>query len=130
MKTRVLDTCILLDIWHGRSPSSIRVRSDKAAREAAAAWLKRYPGDAILTPVRLEFLGGTRDKDELRLADLFLNEFEVLDKGKVLAEDWQAAERYVRWIREKGRTRGAIDGLIRALCDRLNADLNTHDSGM
>jgi predicted nucleic acid-binding protein len=130
MKNRVLDTCILFDIWHGRSPSKIRVRSDKTASTAALTWLKKYPNDAIVTPVRLEFLGGTKDKDELRLADLFLAEFEVLDEGRVLVEDWREAERFARRIREKGRSRGAIDCLILAICERLNADLYTHDTGM
>lgn len=131
MKTRVLDTCILLDIWHGRSPSKIKVRSKKkTARSAARTWLKKYRSDGILTPIRLEFLGGVQSKDELKLADLFLAEFELLDEGKVLIEDWRLAERYARWIRDKGRARGAIDSLILAICERLNADLFTRDSGM
>ena len=130
MKNRVLDTCILIDIWHGRSASKIRVRSDETAREAAQTWLKKFPNDGILTPIRLEFVGGTKDKDDLRLADIFLTEFELLDEGSVLVEDWREAERRARWIREKGRTRGALDSLIRAICDRLNADLYTHDTGI
>ncbi len=81
MKNRVIDTNILIDIWHGRSPSKIRVRSDETAHEAAKAWIKKYPNDAILTPIKLEFLGGTKDKDDLRLADIFLTEFEILDGG-------------------------------------------------
>jgi predicted nucleic acid-binding protein len=130
MKDRVLDTCILIDIWHGRSPSRVRVRSEETARSAAQAWLKKYPRDAILTPIRLEFYGGTRDKDDLRLAGLFLDEFDLLDEGKVLVEDWRAAERYARWVRGEGRARGALDSLIRAICDRVGAELNTHDTGI
>ena len=130
MKKRVLDTCILIDIWHGQSASKIRVRSDETARAAARSWLKLRPNDAILTPIQLEFIGGTRDKDELRLADIFLAEFELLDEGIVLVEDWREAERRARWIRAKGRTRGAFDCLIRAICDRLNAELDTRDTGM
>lgn len=130
MKKRVLDTCISIDIWHGQSVSRIRVRSDETARAAARAWLKLRPNDAILTPIQLEFIGGTRDKDELRLADIFLAEFELLDEGIVLVEDWREAERRARWIRAKGRARGAFDCLIRAICDRLNAELDTHDTGI
>lgn len=130
MKNRVLDTCILLDIWHGRSPSKIRVRSDAEARSAPKEWLKKYPNDAILTPIRLEFLGGTRDKDDLRLADVFLDEFAVIDHKKVLHQDWDEAERIARRIRDLGRSRGAIDSLVRAICKRINADLYTVDTGM
>ena len=130
MKKRVLDTCILIDIWHGQSASKIRVRSDETARAAARAWLKLRPNDAILTPIQLEFIGGTRDKDELRLSELFLGEFELLDEGKVLVGDWQEAERFARRIKGEGRARDAVDCLILAICKRLNADLDTHDTGM
>ena len=130
MKNRVLDTCVLIGIWQGRSPSKIRVRSDETAREAARAWLKRYPNDAILTPIKLELLGGAKDKDDLRLHDIFLGEFDVLDEGHILSEDWIAAERRARWIREKGRMRDAVDCLIWAICERLNTDLYTYDTGI
>jgi predicted nucleic acid-binding protein len=46
----------------------------------------------------------------------------------VLNEDWIEAERSARRVREKGRSRGAIDCLIRAICKRVNADLYTHDT--
>jgi hypothetical protein len=82
MKDRVLDTCILINIWHGRNPSKIRVRSDETARTAAQAWLKEYPRDAILVPIRLEFIGGTSSKDDLRLADLFLGSSSYSTKAK------------------------------------------------
>ena len=64
------------------------------------------------------------------MADIFLAEFELLDGGQVLTEDWEEAERIARRIRGKGRARGAIDCLILAICDRLNADLYSHDTGM
>ena len=130
MKRRVLDTNVLIDIWHGRWPGGKPVRSEESAVAEARKWLKKYPNDGILTPIRLEFIGGTRDKDELRLADLFLGEFELLDGGTILAEDWTEAERIARRIGRKGRPRGTIDCLVRAICDRLNADLYTRDTGM
>ena len=130
MKRRVLDTNVLLEIWHGRWPGGKPVRSDESAVAEAQKWLKKFPNDGILTPIRLEFIGGTRDKDELRLAELFLDEFELLDEEIILAEDWDEARRIARRVGRNGRARGAIDCLIRALCDRLNADLYTRDSGM
>lgn len=129
VRNRVIDTCVMLDIWHGRTPSKIRVRSKKTARSAAKKWLESHPNDVILTPIRLELIGGSRDADELQLTLLFLDEFEVLDRGRILDEDWRAAERYARWIRGNGRSRGALDSLMLAVCDRLNADFFTHDTG-
>src|SRR6266545_3898352 len=108
MKTRVLDTNILVEIWHGRWQGGKPVRSEESAAEEPRKWLKKYPNDAILTPIKLELLGGTKDKDDLRLHDIFLAEFELLDEGNVLVEDWLKAERIARRIKGKGRARGAI----------------------
>lgn len=130
MKNRVLDTNVLINIWHGKAPEGKPVRSDEAARAEPLKWLKRFPADGIVTPVRLEFVGGTREKDELRLADLFLAEFDLLDGGIVLPEDWDEAQRIARRIRGSGRARDAIDCVIRAICDRINADLYTFDTGI
>lgn len=130
MKSRVLDTNILIELWHGRLPGVKPVRSEESATEVPRKWLKMYPNDGILTPVRLEFLGGTRNKDELKLAVIFLGKFDLLDEGEVLPEDWEEAERVARRIKGKGRARDAIDCLILAICKRINADLYTRDTGI
>lgn len=130
MKPRVLDTNILIEIWHGRWRGGKPVRTEELAAEEPRKWLKKYPNDGILTPVRLEFLGGVRDKDELRLADIFLAEFPLFDDGEVLNQDWQEAERLARRVPRNGRARGAVDCLIAAICKRLNADLSTNDTGI
>lgn len=130
MKHRVLDTNILIEIWHGKWPGGKPVRSDEAAVAEPKKWRAKHPHDGIVTPVRLEFLGGARDKDELRLSDLFLSGFEVLDDGTVTRADWDGADRYARRIKGKGRARDAIDCLVRAICDRLNADVYTRDTGI
>jgi predicted nucleic acid-binding protein len=107
------------------------VRSEESASEEPTKWLKKYPNDGIVFPVRLEFIGGTRNKDELELASIFLGKFDLLDEGTVLVEDWDEAERFAKRIKGKsGRARGAIDCLIRAICKRIKADLYTRDSGM
>ncbi len=130
MKNRVLDTNVLIKIWHGRWPGGKPVRSEASAVAEPRKWLKKFPNDGTLTPIGLEFIGGTRDKDELRLSELFLGEFELLDEGKVLVGDWREAERFARRIKGEGRARDAVDCLILAICKRLNADLDTHDTGM
>ena len=95
-RPRVIDTNVLVRLWRGLAPSRGRVVSRDSADEAVQTWLGLYKLDVIVTPVRLEFLGGTRDRDELKLADYFLSLFPLLDRGRVLPEDWIVAERYAR----------------------------------
>ena len=127
MKRRVLDTNVLVTLWHSGSG---RVDSERAAEAVAHGWLAEHPRDAIVTPVRLEFLGGTRSRDELRVAEGFLGLFDLLDGGRVLPEDWHVAERYAKRVPFAPRPRGAIDCLILAICVRLNASLYTFDGGI
>lgn len=129
MADRVLDTTVLIKIWRGDTPGIRRPNSEGTARAAAVAWLRQSPNSVIVTPVRIEFLVGARDKDELRLYDAFLSPFRVLDEGRVIPQDWEMAERYARWIPPSGRFRGAMDCLILAICDRLHAELQTEDKG-
>lgn len=130
MANRVLDTNVLINIWRGQTPGIRRSDSEKSAQAAAEKWLRLSPDDVILTPVRMEFLVGARDRDELKMYDAFLDVFRVLDGGRVLPEDWKEAERYARRIPFDGRHRDAMDCLILAVCDRLNAELRTDDTGM
>jgi predicted nucleic acid-binding protein len=130
MGARVIDTNVLIWLWHGRPPATRPVRSEETADAAATAWLRAHPGDAILTPVRLEFLAGTRDKEEQRLADRFLSHFKVLDGGRVLPDDWKRAEHFVRRVRGTGTARQLVDCLLLAICDRLHAELHTRERGL
>jgi len=106
------------------------VNSVSTAVEAAQRWLRNFPNDAIITPVRLEMLGGVLNRDHLIWTEAFLNEFDLMDDGKVLLEDWREAERLARRVPSIFRPRGALDCLIRAICLRLHAELYTDDTGM
>ena len=86
MARRVLDHNVVLGIWHGRGPSRKPVRSEETARLAARGWLREHPEDGLVTPVRLEFIAGTKDREEQRLGDLFLGEFPLFDDGRILPE--------------------------------------------
>ncbi|HET6572946.1 MAG TPA: PIN domain-containing protein [Fimbriiglobus sp.] len=125
----MIDHNVVLGNWHGRGPGRKPVRSEETARQAARSWLREHPEDGLVTPVRLEFIAGTKDREEQRLGDLFLGEFPLFDDGRILPEDWGAAERFARRIRGTGGARGVIDCLILALCVRLHADLYSLDKG-
>ena len=86
-----------------------------------------YQSNAIVTPVFLEFIGGVRSAAELQLAETYLNQFHVVDNGKVLEEDWQEAERIARRVPRDGTPRQLGDCLIRAIANRLRYDVSTID---
>ncbi|MGL6097232.1 MAG: PIN domain-containing protein [Fimbriiglobus sp.] len=130
MAGRVIDTNKLIPRWRGTRPSPGPVRSAESARAAARTWLSLSPNDGILTPVRVEFLAGIRDKDELQWADVFLAEFVLFDGGRVLPEDWQEAERLARRVPRDGRPRGTLDCVILAICNRLNLGFSSDDTGL
>lgn len=130
MARRVIDSNILMGLWRGDRPSPGRVRSKETARAAALSWLRVAPDDGIITPVRLEFLVGARDRDELDLYDYFLSHFKLLDDGRIIEQDWREAERLARWIPAGGVPRGAMDWLIRAVCNRLRVELKSKDAGV
>jgi predicted nucleic acid-binding protein len=81
----------------------------------------------LVTPVVIEFLAGVRGRHELELADKFLSEFAVLDDGNVVPSDWQEARRLARRVPQDGTRRQLGDCLIRAIANRLRADVLTLD---
>lgn len=83
--------------------------------------------DAILTPIYIEFIAGTRSSNELDLARAFLGEFDRIDKGEITSQDWREAERYASRVPEDGHARGLVDCLIKAIAKRLRMDIDTSD---
>ena len=130
MRGRVIDSNVVIALWHGRPPSPVAVRSEQTARQVAGWWLNAHPDDGLLTPVRLELLGGGQSKDEVRLTEYFLDQFPLFDSGVVLAEDWATAIRLAKRVPHDRRPRGAVDCILRALCQRLHLDLETGDTGV
>ncbi len=130
MSRRVLDTNILVSYWgyrrQGRRYEDIQT-SD--ARSWAQALIKFYRGDAIVTPIYIEYLAGQPTARAVGLAEAYLGEFEVIDQGSILDEDWEDAIRIARRIPPLGNLRQMGDCLIRAICNRLNHEVISTDSG-
>lgn len=130
---RILDTSVLIRCWQQQhnilSKRGVKLEDFTAAdAEAWADNLIELHGNAeIVTPVRLEFLAGTRNPHELRLATAFLNRFHITDKGNVTAADWQAAEQQALRIPPDGKPRDLGDCLISAIARRLRRDVFTLD---
>ncbi len=126
MSRNVLDTSVLLDHWHQRRKKT-RGLSEAGVRKWAQELAKVHETRAIVTPVKLEFICGATSKQEMQLSDVFLREFEIVDQGRILAEDWQEAERIARRVPRTGKRRQLGDCLVRAIANRLRHEVISHD---
>ncbi len=122
-RPRILDTNVLINHWRrldtkNRTPSEIRVHAGK---------LIEFEGTKlIVSPVLIEFLVGAKTSEDLELYKVYLEPFEVLDKGEIPRQDWEEAKRLAQWIR-KHRGRKLGDCLIEAIAKRFNGDIITGD---
>lgn len=125
---KVFDTSMLIWAWHRqRGHRPIAGVPESEARSWPDELTDLYATDAIVTPVRIEFLAGVRDAHELRLARAFMERFRTIDDGHVLAGDWAHAERLAERVPRDGRPRQLGDCLIRAIAARLRHDVLTRE---
>jgi predicted nucleic acid-binding protein len=130
VRVKIFDTNKLIKQWR-QSRKRPLVEYGRADVEGWAQELIRiYQTNYILTPVYLEFVGGVADRHEMELAKLFLGTFVILDGGIIRPEDWTKARQLAERIPPDGRSRGAIDCLIKAITIRLRCDILTDDGGM
>src|SRR5262249_40202439 len=127
MTQQILDTSVLIRQWRRREGLATRPLTKTAVLGWAKELVKSYGTQRILTPVKLEFICGVRNKTELQLAVAFLNAFEVADHGNILAVDWQDAARIARRVPRSGRPRQLGDCLVRAIANRLRLDVISFD---
>lgn len=129
MPRKVLDTSVLVRYWR-RHMGNLRL-ADVTTKDSEA-WgnelARLYDGSAIVTPVFVEFVAGATTARELKLAQAYLRPFELLDKRAISAADWSEAERISQRVPRDGKPRHLGDCLIRAIANRLRADVITHDS--
>jgi predicted nucleic acid-binding protein len=127
----VLDTSVLIRHWRARRTGKSWAQVKDTDAEAWASLLIEIEDtNAIVTPVRIEFLCGVRDQWELGLARAYLKPFHSIDKGKTLVADWREAQRLAERAPRNGRPRDLGDCLIKAIASRLNHQVRTFDAGM
>jgi predicted nucleic acid-binding protein len=130
MPKRVFDTSRLINHWK-RYPKQLE-KTDAEAEKWGMELIRIENTDAIVTPVELEMLGGDENERDRQLTRAYLKPFRVIDKGRILKEDWDEARRLIVRIpnRPKPRARGLVDCLIRAIATRLNHEVLSDDKGM
>jgi predicted nucleic acid-binding protein len=123
---------MLIGGWHAALKKCRRVLSE-CGKDDAREWAEQVIEDLrcsnIATPIVIEFLAGARSSHELELARAFLKKFTVVDKGRILADDWVVARQLAEVIPPSGRPRQLGDCLIKAIVKRLKYDLFTKDQG-
>jgi predicted nucleic acid-binding protein len=127
MARRVIDTSVLCSFWHRRSAGR---RLNDVSTHDVKRWaqeLIEVRGNAIVTPVGIEFLAGARKRRELELFRAFLGCFEIIDNGEISSDDWRAARRLAERIPRDGKPRHLGDCLIRAIARRLKCEVDTSD---
>jgi predicted nucleic acid-binding protein len=123
MSKRILDSEIL--IRHDNKMT--KARTVVAVRAHARQLIDFQETKWILSPIRIEFLCGARDRHEFQLYAAYLEQFEVLDQKNIPARDWSEAERRAQWVKESGGRRKLGDCLIQAIAERLHAEVVTMD---
>src|SRR5258708_2773975 len=98
MRRFILDTSVLISHWKKCAGKSIQDKKPADAEKWARALIQTEETDAILTPVYIEMIAGTRNQQESRLTTSFLGQFTILDRGDILREDWQVARRLAERI--------------------------------
>jgi predicted nucleic acid-binding protein len=130
VRKRILDSNKLINHWHAawtKAKNSRRQLTTADVKQWAQDLIATAQNNAILTPIYLEFIAGTRSSNELELARAFLQEFERIDKGEIRSQDWHEAERYASQVPRDGRPRDLVDCLIKAVAKRLRMDIDTAD---
>jgi predicted nucleic acid-binding protein len=128
-----------------------KLRSDSRradAEQLARRLIEIYDTKAIVSPVEIEVLAGVRDPHELKLTEVFLGQFEIIDQRHIPPQDWEQASRIAKRVlrydrdvsrRDRKRRRQANpktelrqlgDCLITAIANRLHYEPITDDKGM
>ena len=129
MPRRVLDSNVLINHWgFRRQRRQFEDIAEDEAREWARQLIALHTTNAIATPIYIEYLVGQPTAQAVKLAEAYLGEFDVVDRGKILEEDWKDAIRIARRVPPRGNLRQLGDCLIRAICNRLRYEVVSTDA--
>ena len=129
MARKIFDTSALIRHWHdcgGASPSG---KTPADAAKWAQDLITIHDTDAIVTPVFVEFIAGVTNSVELTLTRAYLEQFKVIDAGKITVEDWEETRRLAQRIPPTSKRRQLGDCLIAAIGKRLHYDVIRFDKG-
>jgi predicted nucleic acid-binding protein len=126
-KKLILDTSELLNWWHERRSEFGGILTPAVAEDWARQLIQKHDTNAIVTPVYLEVMAGTRSKKEHELMRAYLRPFVCVDEQKIIPRDWQEALRLAQRVPRNQRPRDLGDCLIRAIANRLNCNVFTRD---
>jgi predicted nucleic acid-binding protein len=123
MTRRILDTAVLISHYNKMTI----LKSADTVKAHARLLINLQRTNWILSPVKIEFLCGSRDRAEFKLYSAYLEPFDVLDRRSIPPLDWREAERRAQWIKQDGSRRKLGDCLILAIAERLHAEVITND---
>lgn len=126
----VLDTSVSISFWRQQRAKNAKQKLTEKDARTWARKLIQLQNDAIVSPVAIEFLSGSRNRDELRLFRAFIGEFNVIDRGAIPATDWEKARQQAERVPRDGRPRQLGDCLIRAIATRLHHEVFSLDAGI
>jgi predicted nucleic acid-binding protein len=129
MKKLVLDTNVLIRFWRQSRSKPPARNTARQARAWAERLVELHETDAIVTPIYIEMVAGTRNRHDLELTRAYLSRFRCIDEGKIIPRDWEEAARMAQRVPKGGKPRDLGDCLIRAIADRLNHTVLTFDEG-
>jgi predicted nucleic acid-binding protein len=127
MSRLLLDTSVLIRHWHRLSGGQITSKAESDARGWANRLIDLQKTSNVATPVVIEFLAGARTAHELSLFRAYLEQFDIIDRGEILRDDWDLARRIAERVPRDGKPRQLGDCLIRAIAKRFRCDVITSD---
>lgn len=130
MRQRILDTSLLIAQWRRSCRTPLSRYSNEDAKQWGQRLVDLYKSNWIVSPVLVEFLAGTSNREEARLARAFISVFKLIDQGSITKQDWQQARKIAERIPRDGRLRQLGDCLILAIAKRLKCEISTLDTGL
>jgi predicted nucleic acid-binding protein len=127
MARRLLDTNWLINHWRDCLKGGLVNKTGADVSGWARKLIVSRKTGWIATPVAIEFLAGVRSSYELKLAQAYLGEFVLIDKGNIPKADWDETRRLAQRVPRDGKARHLGDCLLRAIAQRFGAEVDTAD---